>query len=172
MIAYFFFPRHFRKKFNIYLVSIPELLFMLCMFGYLIFMIIYKWLVYSAETSQVAPSILIEFINMFLFLTTETSGLYPGQVCRPLSTFLSTCSSGCLQSGQGNDYRCSLGPPGTQVCFSLCRPRRMPACSGHCAGRTGQTVNPDSVAVKTGGKRMYSKRAPEGCPVPTFFQFL
>ncbi|XP_036132259.1 V-type proton ATPase 116 kDa subunit a2 isoform X4 [Molossus molossus] len=70
---------HFRKKFNIYLVSIPELLFMLCMFGYLIFMIIYKWLVYSAETSQVAPSILIEFINMFLFLTTETIGLYPGQ---------------------------------------------------------------------------------------------
>ncbi|XP_015422703.1 PREDICTED: V-type proton ATPase 116 kDa subunit a isoform 2 [Myotis davidii] len=58
---------HFRKKFNIYLVSVPELLFLLCMFGYLIFMIIYKWLVYSAETSRAAPSILIEFINMFLF---------------------------------------------------------------------------------------------------------
>lgn len=71
---------HFRKKFNIYFVSIPELLFMLCMFGYLIFMIIYKWLVYSAETSRVAPSILIEFINMFLFPTSETSGLYSGQV--------------------------------------------------------------------------------------------
>uniref|UniRef100_A0A8D1T0R1 V-type proton ATPase subunit a n=2 Tax=Sus scrofa TaxID=9823 RepID=A0A8D1T0R1_PIG len=70
---------HFRKKFNIYLVSIPELLFMLCMFGYLIFMIVYKWLVYSAETSRVAPSILIEFINMFLFPASETSGLYPGQ---------------------------------------------------------------------------------------------
>ncbi|KAF6333423.1 hypothetical protein mRhiFer1_008181 [Rhinolophus ferrumequinum] len=70
---------HFRKKFNIYWVSIPELLFMLCMFGYLIFMIIYKWLVYSAETSRVAPSILIEFINMFLFPTSETSTLYSGQ---------------------------------------------------------------------------------------------
>ncbi|XP_003420372.1 V-type proton ATPase 116 kDa subunit a 2 [Loxodonta africana] len=70
---------HFRKKFNIYLVSIPELLFMLCIFGYLIFMIIYKWLVYSAETSRVAPSILIEFINMFLFPASETVGLYPGQ---------------------------------------------------------------------------------------------
>ena len=77
---FFFSPRHFRKKFNIYLVSIPELLFMLCMFGYLIFMIVYKWLVYSAETSRVAPSILIEFINMFLFPASETSGLYPGQV--------------------------------------------------------------------------------------------
>lgn len=51
---------HFRKNFNIYLVSIPEILFMLCIFGYLIFMIIYKWLAYSAETSREAPSILIE----------------------------------------------------------------------------------------------------------------
>ncbi|XP_032165688.1 V-type proton ATPase 116 kDa subunit a isoform X3 [Mustela erminea] len=70
---------HFRKKFNIYLVSVPELLFMLCIFGYLIFMIVYKWLVYSAETSRVAPSILIEFINMFLFPASETNGLYAGQ---------------------------------------------------------------------------------------------
>ncbi|XP_021778822.1 V-type proton ATPase 116 kDa subunit a isoform X2 [Papio anubis] len=70
---------HFRKKFNIYLVSIPELLFMLCIFGYLIFMIFYKWLVFSAETSRVAPSILIEFINMFLFPTSKTNGLYTGQ---------------------------------------------------------------------------------------------
>ncbi|XP_063081559.1 V-type proton ATPase 116 kDa subunit a 2 isoform X2 [Cavia porcellus] len=70
---------HFRKKFNIYLVSIPELLFMLCIFGYLIFMIIYKWLAYSAATSREAPSILIDFINMFLFPANEASGLYPGQ---------------------------------------------------------------------------------------------
>lgn len=78
--GFLFFPRHFRKKFNIYLVSVPELLFMLCIFGYLIFMIVYKWLVYSAETSRVAPSILIEFINMFLFPASETNGLYSGQV--------------------------------------------------------------------------------------------
>lgn len=75
--------RHFRKKFNIYLVSIPELLFMLCIFGYLIFMIIYKWLAYSAATSREAPSILIDFINMFLFPANEASGLYPGQVSPP-----------------------------------------------------------------------------------------
>lgn len=84
MIGYLYFSRHFRKKFNIYLVSIPELLFMLCMFGYLIFMIVYKWLVYSADTSRVAPSILIEFINMFLFPTSETSTLYSGQVSNHL----------------------------------------------------------------------------------------
>lgn len=52
---------------------------MLCIFGYLIFMIIYKWLAYSAATSREAPSILIDFINMFLFPANEASGLYPGQ---------------------------------------------------------------------------------------------
>uniref|UniRef100_A0A8C7S030 V-type proton ATPase subunit a n=1 Tax=Oncorhynchus mykiss TaxID=8022 RepID=A0A8C7S030_ONCMY len=57
---------HFRKKFNLYLVLLPELLFLLCLFGYLVFMIIYKWLAFSARDSQMAPSILIHFINMFL----------------------------------------------------------------------------------------------------------
>ena len=56
---------------------------MLSIFGYLIFMIIYKWLAYSAKTSREAPSILIEFINMFLFPSSETHGLYPGQVSVP-----------------------------------------------------------------------------------------
>uniref|UniRef100_A0A5F8GXD3 V-type proton ATPase subunit a n=1 Tax=Monodelphis domestica TaxID=13616 RepID=A0A5F8GXD3_MONDO len=71
---------HFKKKFNIYLVCLPELLFMLSIFGYLIFMIIYKWLAYSAANSKFAPSILIEFINMFLFPAGgSTSGLYQGQ---------------------------------------------------------------------------------------------
>ncbi|XP_036163266.1 V-type proton ATPase 116 kDa subunit a2 isoform X2 [Myotis myotis] len=104
---------HFRKKFNIYLVSVPELLFLLCMFGYLVFMVIYKWLVYSAETSRAAPSILIEFINMFLFPTTATSGLYAGQPSSSSSLvleslwaqeaalgvhLLSTCSGCCWPS--------------------------------------------------------------------------
>uniref|UniRef100_A0A8C7RWJ6 V-type proton ATPase subunit a n=1 Tax=Oncorhynchus mykiss TaxID=8022 RepID=A0A8C7RWJ6_ONCMY len=57
---------HFRKRFNLYLVFLPELLFLLCLFGYLVFMIIYKWLAFSARDSQMAPSILIHFINMFL----------------------------------------------------------------------------------------------------------
>ncbi|XP_014373589.2 V-type proton ATPase 116 kDa subunit a [Alligator sinensis] len=70
---------HFRKKYNIYLVFLPELLFMLCIFGYLVFMIVFKWLAYSAETATTAPSILIEFINMFLFRSSETPPLYTGQ---------------------------------------------------------------------------------------------
>ncbi|XP_034452344.1 V-type proton ATPase 116 kDa subunit a-like isoform X1 [Hippoglossus hippoglossus] len=70
---------HFRKKHNLYLVFLPELLFLLCLFGYLVFMIFYKWLVFSAKNSREAPSILIHFINMFLMQGDTVSPLYPGQ---------------------------------------------------------------------------------------------
>ncbi|XP_068166587.1 V-type proton ATPase 116 kDa subunit a isoform X2 [Antennarius striatus] len=70
---------HFRKKYNLYLVFLPEILFLLCLFGYLVFMILYKWLVFSAEDSRHAPSILIHFINMFLMQGDATQPLYTGQ---------------------------------------------------------------------------------------------
>ncbi|XP_050977589.1 V-type proton ATPase 116 kDa subunit a 2 isoform X3 [Labeo rohita] len=70
---------HFRQKFKIYLLFLPELLFLLCLFGYLVFMIFYKWLAFSVRDSQLAPSILIHFINMFLMQENATTPLYPGQ---------------------------------------------------------------------------------------------
>lgn len=70
---------HFRKKYNLYLVFLPELLFLLCLFGYLVFMILYKWLAFSAKDSRHAPSILIHFINMFLMQGDGLQPLYPGQ---------------------------------------------------------------------------------------------
>ncbi|XP_016338932.1 V-type proton ATPase 116 kDa subunit a-like isoform X3 [Sinocyclocheilus anshuiensis] len=70
---------HFRQKFKIYLLFLPELLFLLCLFGYLVFMIFYKWLAFSVRDSQLAPSILIHFINMFLMQESATTPLYPGQ---------------------------------------------------------------------------------------------
>ncbi|XP_076125940.1 V-type proton ATPase 116 kDa subunit a 2-like isoform X1 [Alosa pseudoharengus] len=70
---------HFRKKFCVYLAFIPELLFLLCVFGYLVFMIIYKWLAFSAKDSKTAPSILIHFINMFLMQGDTAQLLYSGQ---------------------------------------------------------------------------------------------
>lgn len=72
--------RHFRKKHNLYLVFLPELLFLLCLFGYLVFMIFYKWLVFTAKDSREAPSILIHFINMFLMQGDGVQPLFPGQV--------------------------------------------------------------------------------------------
>uniref|UniRef100_A0AAQ4RN54 V-type proton ATPase subunit a n=1 Tax=Gasterosteus aculeatus aculeatus TaxID=481459 RepID=A0AAQ4RN54_GASAC len=71
---------HFRKKHNLYLVFLPELLFLLCLFGYLVFMIFYKWLVFTAKDSREAPSILIHFINMFLMQGDGVQPLYPGQI--------------------------------------------------------------------------------------------
>uniref|UniRef100_A0A8C1JPW3 V-type proton ATPase subunit a n=1 Tax=Cyprinus carpio TaxID=7962 RepID=A0A8C1JPW3_CYPCA len=66
---------HFRQKFKIYLLFLPELLFLLCLFGYLVFMIFYKWLAFSVRDSQLAPSILIHFINMFLMQESATMAL-------------------------------------------------------------------------------------------------
>ncbi|XP_052449287.1 V-type proton ATPase 116 kDa subunit a 2 isoform X1 [Carassius gibelio] len=70
---------HFRRTFNLYLIFIPELLFLLCLFGYLAFMIVYKWLFFTVRDSQTAPSILIHFINMFLMQGDSSQPLYPGQ---------------------------------------------------------------------------------------------
>ncbi|XP_051888344.1 V-type proton ATPase 116 kDa subunit a [Pristis pectinata] len=70
---------HFKNNSNVYLVFLPELVFMISLFGYLVFMIIYKWLAYSAANSDLAPSILIHFINMFVMQSNENIQLYPGQ---------------------------------------------------------------------------------------------
>ncbi|XP_037691993.1 V-type proton ATPase 116 kDa subunit a [Choloepus didactylus] len=58
---------YFRKTLNITLQFIPEMIFILCLFGYLVIMILFKWCQFDVHTSQHAPSILIHFINMFLF---------------------------------------------------------------------------------------------------------
>uniref|UniRef100_A0A4W6CJ22 V-type proton ATPase subunit a n=1 Tax=Lates calcarifer TaxID=8187 RepID=A0A4W6CJ22_LATCA len=84
---------HFRQKFNVYLLFLPELLFLLCLFGYLVFMIFYKWLAFGAQDSNRAPSILIHFINMFVMQGKDITPLYPGQVCSFISYI---CSSECV----------------------------------------------------------------------------
>uniref|UniRef100_A0A8C0J5L9 V-type proton ATPase subunit a n=1 Tax=Chelonoidis abingdonii TaxID=106734 RepID=A0A8C0J5L9_CHEAB len=58
---------YFKKTINIVLQFIPEMIFILCLFGYLVFMVIFKWCRFDVHVSQKAPSILIHFINMFMF---------------------------------------------------------------------------------------------------------
>ncbi|KAJ7987187.1 hypothetical protein DPEC_G00336150 [Dallia pectoralis] len=70
---------HFKQRFNVYLLFLPELLFLLCLFGYLVFMIFYKWLAFGVRDSRLAPSILIHFINMFIMQGGDNAALYPGQ---------------------------------------------------------------------------------------------
>ncbi|XP_062263885.1 V-type proton ATPase 116 kDa subunit a isoform X3 [Platichthys flesus] len=72
---------YFQKPLNIYLGFIPEIVFMSSLFGYLVILIFYKWIAYDVTTSRDAPSLLIAFINMFLFNYNDPSNkpLYSGQ---------------------------------------------------------------------------------------------
>ncbi|CAL8263993.1 unnamed protein product [Lota lota] len=87
---------------NIFLVLIPELFFMLCLFGYLVFMVVYKWIVFKSDQAQTAPSILIHFIDMFLFTeNTENQPLYHRQmVVQKVLVVLALCSVPVLLFGK------------------------------------------------------------------------
>ncbi|NXT94907.1 VPP3 ATPase, partial [Anhinga rufa] len=78
---------HFQQRHRLVLEFLPEMVFLLALFGYLVFLIFYKWVKFSAADSMVAPSILIHFIDMFLFTSNTTNlPLYQGQV--PVQTVL------------------------------------------------------------------------------------
>uniref|UniRef100_A0A672HMN5 V-type proton ATPase subunit a n=1 Tax=Salarias fasciatus TaxID=181472 RepID=A0A672HMN5_SALFA len=87
---------YFQKPINIYLGFIPEIVFMSSLFGYLAILIFYKWLAYDAQTSREAPSLLIAFINMFLFSYSDPTNkpLYRGQM--GLQTFLVLIALACV----------------------------------------------------------------------------
>ncbi|XP_013209882.1 V-type proton ATPase 116 kDa subunit a isoform X3 [Microtus ochrogaster] len=72
---------YFKKPLNIYFGFIPEVIFMTSLFGYLVILIFYKWTAYDVHSSRNAPSLLIHFINMFLFSYPESGNamLYSGQ---------------------------------------------------------------------------------------------
>uniref|UniRef100_A0A8C9VX82 V-type proton ATPase subunit a n=1 Tax=Scleropages formosus TaxID=113540 RepID=A0A8C9VX82_SCLFO len=93
---------HFRKFSSIFLVLIPELIFMLCLFGYLVFMVIFKWIAYGPMDSNQAPSILIHFIDMFLFTDNKTNPpLYTGQlIVQKVLVILAVCSVPVLLLGK------------------------------------------------------------------------
>ncbi|XP_075033005.1 V-type proton ATPase 116 kDa subunit a 1 isoform X3 [Mixophyes fleayi] len=87
---------YFKKPLNIYLGFIPEFIFMLSLFGYLVILVLFKWCAYDAASSKSAPSLLIHFINMFLFNYTDknTPMLYSGQ--KGLQCFLVVCAMLCI----------------------------------------------------------------------------
>uniref|UniRef100_A0A4W5P400 V-type proton ATPase subunit a n=1 Tax=Hucho hucho TaxID=62062 RepID=A0A4W5P400_9TELE len=89
-------------NYNVFLVLIPELFFMLCLFGYLVFMVIFKWLAFDTAHSNSAPSILIHFIDMFLFtVNKENPPLYKGQmVVQEVLVVLALCSVPVLLLGK------------------------------------------------------------------------
>ncbi|XP_023989171.1 V-type proton ATPase 116 kDa subunit a 3 [Physeter macrocephalus] len=71
---------HFGQWHRLLLETLPELVFLLGLFGYLVFLVAYKWLRVTAAGAASAPSILIHFINMFLFSSSPTNRpLFSGQ---------------------------------------------------------------------------------------------
>ncbi|XP_077388371.1 T cell immune regulator 1, ATPase H+ transporting V0 subunit a3b [Festucalex cinctus] len=93
---------NFGKLSSVFLVLIPELFFMLCLFGYLVFMVVFKWIAYSPAQSKMAPSILIHFIDMFLFAENEDNPpLYTGQgIVQKVLVVLAVCSVPVLLLGK------------------------------------------------------------------------
>lgn len=93
---------HFRKFSSLIFVLIPELFFMLFLFGYLVFMVVYKWVAYAPSQSKIAPSILIHFIDMFLFTENpDNPPLYRGQaIVQKVLVILALCSVPFLLLGK------------------------------------------------------------------------
>ncbi|XP_036372550.1 V-type proton ATPase 116 kDa subunit a3 [Megalops cyprinoides] len=98
----FFNYTHFGEMSSVFLVLIPELVFMLCLFGYLVFMVVFKWVSFGSRSSDRAPSILIHFIDMFLFThNRENPQLYSGQVMvQRVLVALALCSVPVLLLGK------------------------------------------------------------------------
>lgn len=67
---------HFRRWGRIFMEFLPQILFLLLLFGYMAFMMFFKFVKYTARTEVLAdtpgcaPSVLIMFINMMLFKST------------------------------------------------------------------------------------------------------
>jgi len=55
---------YFRKYIDFFFEFIPQLLFMVLMFGYMDFLIVYKWLQDWGYYSATAPSIITTMINL------------------------------------------------------------------------------------------------------------
>ena len=66
----------FRRRVSIALEFAPQIIFLVLLFAYMVFMMFFKWIIYSPKLEQphspgCAPSVLIMFINMMLFKSSE-----------------------------------------------------------------------------------------------------
>lgn len=64
--------RYFQRKIDIFCKFIPELIFLFCMFGYLIILIFYKWVHFDVSRAHEAPSLLIGNELLIVFLCVST----------------------------------------------------------------------------------------------------
>ncbi|EDW59357.1 V-type proton ATPase 116 kDa subunit a 1 [Drosophila virilis] len=96
---------YFKKYSYILLQFVPQVIFLLMLFGYMVFMMFYKWVQYSPSTTDIAnspgcaPSVLIMFIDMILMKTETpakgcTASMFPAQ--RELETILFVVAIICI----------------------------------------------------------------------------
>uniref|UniRef100_UPI00358F6DC2 V-type proton ATPase 116 kDa subunit a 4-like n=1 Tax=Myxine glutinosa TaxID=7769 RepID=UPI00358F6DC2 len=78
-VRHYMMSQYFKNKVNIFCQFLPEIIFIMALFGYLVVLIIYKWIAYTSYMSKDAPSLLIAFINMFMFNNEEVI-IYGAQV--------------------------------------------------------------------------------------------
>jgi len=73
---------HFRKTVDIVCECIPQLLFMLSLFGYLVFLILFKWATPRSSWKTNPPFLLNVMIDMFLSITSVSAedSVYSGQL--------------------------------------------------------------------------------------------
>ncbi|KAI0818687.1 H+-ATPase subunit [Irpex lacteus] len=91
-------PNHirFNRRSDIWTNFVPSMLFLQCIFGYLVLCIIYKWTVNWETSSTAPPSLLNMLISMFLSpgsIDPDTQ-LYPGQ--GTVQTILLLIALGCV----------------------------------------------------------------------------
>uniref|UniRef100_A0A8C3R8I4 V-type proton ATPase subunit a n=1 Tax=Cyanoderma ruficeps TaxID=181631 RepID=A0A8C3R8I4_9PASS len=137
---------HFQQQHRLVLEFLPEMIFLLALFGYLVFLIFYKWIKFSAADSRVAPSILIHFIDMFLFTSNaENRPLYPGQVpVQMVLVVLALASVPVLLLGTPLYRWCRQRTPRTPLAIG----EQEPLLEGQEAGNS---VNATKEDVESGG---------------------
>ncbi|CAG0882372.1 unnamed protein product [Darwinula stevensoni] len=94
--------RYFKRPLNIWCEFIPQLVFMCCLFGYLVILVFHKWVFYSAKEAGCAPSILITLINMVLLKTPPACD----KAVNP------KCCDAFMFAGQGGNSHTSLSENG------------------------------------------------------------
>ncbi|KAM9223347.1 LOW QUALITY PROTEIN: V-type proton ATPase 116 kDa subunit a 3-like [Leptosomus discolor] len=140
---------HFQQPHRLVL-ELLQMVFLLALFGYLVFLIFYKWIKFSAADSLVAPSILIHFIDMFLFTSNVGNlPLYRGQV--PVQTVLvvlALASVPVLLLGTPLYLCCRRRAPRTSRPAPVAAGEQEPLLEGQEAGNS---VNATKEDVESGG---------------------
>ncbi|XP_030854070.1 V-type proton ATPase 116 kDa subunit a [Strongylocentrotus purpuratus] len=85
--------RYFKRSLNIWGEFVPQLIFMISIFGYLVVLIFVKWLIYDVWNENSAPSLILTLINMGL-LTPPDPPMFPGQPS--LQIFLVLLAVSCI----------------------------------------------------------------------------